>query len=76
MDAYQVACEAIRGLSDNDLEIIKVMAFKWKKRESYPIPMSEEELINKLDVAKGHADQGMVSSPEDVVARVRRSYGL
>ena len=38
--------------------------------------LTEEELINKLAIAKMHAEQGLYRDADDVLADVRSKYGI
>ena len=39
-------------------------------------PMSEEEIYQKLEVSRQHADQGMYRDADEVIADMRAKYGL
>ena len=39
-------------------------------------PMAEEEIYQKLEVSRQHADQGMYRDADEVIADMRAKYGL
>ena len=39
-------------------------------------PMSEDELLKALEIARNHAEQGIYRDAEDVVSDLRTKYGL
>ena len=51
--------------------------FEIRKRTADPyIALSEEEIFQKLETARAHAQQGQVREAEAVVADMRAKYGL
>lgn len=40
------------------------------------IALSEDEILNKLEVSRKHAEQGKYRDADDVVADMRAKYGL
>lgn len=56
---------------DDDLKTKSDQLFK-----EFYIALSEEELFQKLETARTHAQQGQVREAEAFVADVRAKYGL
>ena len=51
--------------------------FEIKKASTNPYTaMSEDEILQKLEKSRQHADQGMYSDADDVIADMRGKYGL
>ncbi|WP_310603656.1 type II toxin-antitoxin system RelB/DinJ family antitoxin [Anaerosporobacter sp.] len=40
------------------------------------VPMTEEELLSKLEISRKHASQGKYRDADDVVANLRGKYGI
>ena len=51
--------------------------FEIKKASTNPYTaMSEDEILQKLEKSRQHADQGMYRDADDVIADMRGKYGL
>ena len=51
--------------------------FEIKKKTLNPyVTLSEEEFLNKLEVSREHAKQGMVRDVDSVISDMRSKYGL
>lgn len=51
--------------------------FEIKKASTNPYTaMSEDEILQKLEKSRQHADQGMYRDADDVIADMREKYGL
>ena len=51
--------------------------FEIKKKTLNPyVTLSEEEFLNKLEVSREHAKQGMVRDSDSVISDMRSKYGL
>ena len=51
--------------------------FEIKKVVANPyIPMTEEQIIQKLELSRKHAEQGLYRNADDVIADLRREYDL
>ena len=40
------------------------------------LPLSEEQLLQKLEISRQHADQGQYRNADDVISDMRSKYGL
>ena len=48
-----------------------------RKREANPFAaLSEDEMLQKLEVSREHANQGMIRDADDVIKDMRAKYGL
>ena len=51
--------------------------FEIKKKTETPYsPLSEEELLQKLEISRLHAKQGNLKNADDVVHEMRDKYGI
>ena len=51
--------------------------FEIKKVPHNPyVSLNEEELLHKLETARSHTDQGMLTSADDMIDELRAKYGL
>ncbi|MBR1797257.1 MAG: type II toxin-antitoxin system RelB/DinJ family antitoxin [Clostridiales bacterium] len=51
--------------------------FEIKRKESSPYEaLTEEEMLQRLAVSRMHAEQGQVRDADDVIADMRKKYGL
>lgn len=51
--------------------------FEIKKTMPNPyITMSEEEILQKLELSKNHANQGKLRDADDVISDMREKYGI
>lgn len=51
--------------------------FEIKKRTPNPyVTLTEDEFMNKLEMSRKHAEQGLVRNADDVVSDMREKYGL
>ena len=80
---YESTVLKMRGLEDTDLlvvcEFIDRLSSKNKiRKEMYnPYkPLTREEIIEQLSIAKRHADEGKVMEAHQASANVRKKYGL
>ena len=50
---------------------------KIKKISENPyLPLSEEQLLQKLELSRKHAEQGQYRNADDVISDMRAKYGL
>ena len=80
---YESTVLKMRGLEDTDLlvvcEFIDRLSSKNKiRKEMYnPYkPLTREEIIEQLSIAKRHADEGKVMEAHQASENVRKKYGL
>ena len=83
MSTYEATVSMIRDLPDNELllvkEFIKRITSKDEiRKEMYnPYkPLTREEVIEQLAIAKKHADEGRVMEGHRASAHIREKYGL
>ena len=83
MSTYEATVSMIRDLPDNELllvkEFIKRITSKDEiRQEMYnPYkPLTREEVIEQLAIAKKHADEGRVMEGNRASANIREKYGL
>ncbi len=83
MSTYEATVSMIRDLPDNELllvkEFIKRITSKDEiRKEMYnPYkPLTREEVIEQLAIAKKHADEGRVMEGHRASANIREKYGL
>lgn len=83
MSTYEATVSMIRDLPDNELllvkEFIKRITSKDEiRQEMYnPYkPLTREEVIEQLAIAKKHADEGRVMEGHRASANIREKYGL
>ena len=51
--------------------------FEIKKISENPyLPLSEEQLVQKLELSRKHAEQGQYRNADDVISDMRAKYGL
>ena len=51
--------------------------FEIKKISENPyLPLSEEQLLQKLELSRKHAEQGQYRNADDVISDMRAKYGL
>ncbi|SDA62355.1 DNA-damage-inducible protein J [Butyrivibrio sp. INlla18] len=51
--------------------------FEIKRKTANPYAaMSEEEILQKLESSRAHAEQGMVREANDVISDMRSKYGI
>lgn len=51
--------------------------FEIKKIPENPyLPLSEEQLLQKLELSRKHAEQGQYRNADDVISDMRAKYGL
>ena len=51
--------------------------FEIKKISENPyLPLSEEQLLQKLELSRKHAEQGQYRNADDVISEMRAKYGL
>lgn len=51
--------------------------FEIKRISENPyLPLSEEQLLQKLELSRKHAEQGQYRNAEDVISDMRAKYGL
>ena len=51
--------------------------FEIKKTATYPYaPMSEDEILQKLESSRKHAKEGRYREADDVIADMRVKYGI
>ena len=51
--------------------------FEIKKISEDPyLPLSEEQLLQKLELSRKHAEQGQYRNADDVISDMRAKYGL
>lgn len=51
--------------------------FEIKKNSENPyLPLSEEQLLQKLELSRKHAEQGQYRNADDVISDMRAKYGL
>lgn len=51
--------------------------FEIKKVSENPyLPLSEEQLLQKLELSRKHAEQGQYRNADDVISDMRAKYGL
>ena len=51
--------------------------FEIKKISGNPyLPLSEEQLLQKLELSRKHAEQGQYRNADDVISDMRAKYGL
>ncbi|WP_029200288.1 hypothetical protein [Oribacterium sp. NK2B42] len=83
MSTYEATVSMIRDLPDNELllvkEFIKRITSKDEiRKEMYnPYkPLTREEVIEQLAIAKKHSDEGRVMEGHRASANIREKYGL
>ena len=47
-----------------------------KNRSNVIRPMSESEMLGKLELSRNHADQGLYRDADDVISDMRAKYGI
>ena len=51
--------------------------YEIKKISENPyLPLSEEQLLQKLELSRKHAEQGQYRNADDVISDMRAKYGL
>lgn len=51
--------------------------FEIKRISENPyLPLSEEQLLQKLELSRKHAEQGQYRNADDVISDMRAKYGL
>ena len=51
--------------------------FEIKRSSENPyLPLSEEQLLQKLELSRKHAEQGQYRNADDVISDMRAKYGL
>ena len=51
--------------------------FEIKKKTANPyVTLTEDEFLNKLEVSRRHAEQGLVRDADEVISDMRDKYGL
>lgn len=83
MSTYESTVSMMNQLPETDLllihEFVRRFASKTEiKKEMYnPYkPLTREEIIEQLSIARKHADEGQVLDAHQVSANVREKYGL
>ena len=83
MSTYEATVSMLRNLPDKELllvkEFVKRITSKDEiKKEMYnPYkPLTREEVIEQLAIAKKHADEGRVMEGHMASANIREKYGL
>lgn len=79
MSTLDATISMLETLPENELQTIHDMTLRFyiKKSPSSPFqPMSEQELLDALDTAKKHADEGRYEDADVVVDRLRAKYDL
>ena len=81
--AYEATVSMMSGLDDADLLLIKEFIIRISSKDKYrqelynPYkPMTREEIIEQLTIARKHADEGMVVEGHQASANIREKYGL
>ena len=60
-------------------QAIACKGFPFEIKKAVPNPynaLSEEELLERLEIARFHADQGKVRDADEAIADLRRKYGV
>lgn len=83
MSTYEATISLIKGLSENDLlvvrEFVKRLTSKTEitRETNNPFhPMTREEIIEQLAIAHEHADKGMIMEAHKASENIRGKYGL
>ena len=83
MNTYESTVSMINNLPETDLLLINEFIRRLRskadiKKEMYnPYkPLTREEIIEQLSVAKKHAQEGKVMDAHQASANVRKKYGL
>ena len=83
MSTYENTVNLVQNLSENDLKkvheyIRKLLLKKEEKEESYNpfTPLSREEIIQQLAIARKHAEEGHIKDAHQASADIRARYGL
>ena len=81
--AYESTVSMMSGLDDADLMLIKEFIIRISSKDKYrqelynPYkPMTREEIMEQLTIARKHADEGMVIEGHQASANIREKYGL
>lgn len=83
MSTYEATISLIKGLSENDLLVVKEFVKRLTSKSEIiretnnPFhPMTREEIIEQLSIAHEHADKGMIMEAHKASAIIRDKYGL
>ncbi len=83
MSTYESTISMMQGLADSDLLLIKefvnrICTKDQIRQESYnPYkPLTREEIIEQLSIAKKHAKEGKIMDGHKASANIREKYGL
>ena len=51
--------------------------FELKKKTANPyVALSEDDILQKLEVSRKHADEGLVRDADEVISDMRQKYGI
>ena len=51
--------------------------FELKKKTANPyVALSEDDILQKLEVSRKHADEGLVRDADEVISNMRQKYGI
>ena len=83
MSTYESTVSLMKGLPEGDLLVVqefvnRLLTKSENKQETFnPYkPLTREELIGELAVARKHAEEGKVIDAHEASANVRNRYGL
>ncbi len=79
MTTFESTVEMLRRLPEEDLLAINGLVRRLVSRvpgEDIVKPLSESEFLDRLDVARRHAEEGKVRPAASVIDDMRARYGL
>lgn len=79
METLETIVAMLETLSEDELKIIyEVTKSFFINKISINLfkPLLEDEIITKLNLAKGHADQGLYKDATEISKEIKEKYGL
>lgn len=79
MSTLEATVSMLETLPEDELKTIYEVTRRFfvNRTSANPFqPLSEEQIVAELDIAREHAKQGMYSDAKDVSRELRAQYGL
>ena len=79
MNTLDATVSMLKALPESELLTIYDLTRRFyikQEKSTEPAPMTEQQMIEKLDLARKHASEGRVMDADVAVSKLRRKYGL
>ena len=79
MSTLDATVSMLKTLPESELLTIYDLTRRFyikQEKSTEPGPMTEQQMIEKLDLARKHASEGRVMDADVAVSKLRRKYGL